>query len=201
MNAAKKDQVLCHYGVKGMHWGVRRYQNYDGTLIGSRPKTSREKIQDYKIKKLKKGDPTSEAMSRVMKKSNSKLAKKMVENYETRKEGNIKKAEAKKEQISQEADKKFAKKVAEKNPIYYKSKTLSNEELKKQIDRLNLEESYRKAATRDIYNAENFVKYNKKYEEKNFMEKFSDETERNLRQELGRQFTQEILKQMAMTAI
>lgn len=41
------ENELYHYGVKGMHWGVRRYQNPDGTLTPEGKKRSlKEKAQN-----------------------------------------------------------------------------------------------------------------------------------------------------------
>ena len=36
------DNEVYHYGVKGMKWGVRRYQNKDGTLTNAGKKRSIE---------------------------------------------------------------------------------------------------------------------------------------------------------------
>lgn len=49
------DNYLAHYGVMGMKWGVRRYQNKDGSYT-PKGRKRRQKKQTYNVspKKLKK---------------------------------------------------------------------------------------------------------------------------------------------------
>ena len=45
-----RDDELCHWGIKGMKWGVRRYQNPDGTLTPAGKKRYSTK-NNFKLEK------------------------------------------------------------------------------------------------------------------------------------------------------
>lgn len=49
------EQFLYHHGIKGQKWGVRRYQNEDGsyTALGKARRKDGEKLKDFNLKTSK----------------------------------------------------------------------------------------------------------------------------------------------------
>lgn len=52
----KYEEMLEHHGIKGQKWGVRRYQNPDGSLTALGKKRIREDSENYKNKYNKAAD-------------------------------------------------------------------------------------------------------------------------------------------------
>lgn len=62
------DDYLEHHGIEGQKWGIRRYQNPDGSLTPEGIKRYRQytKIMDKKSKKVKDYTKTSDLVAKTL---------------------------------------------------------------------------------------------------------------------------------------
>lgn len=111
------ENELMHWGVKGMRWGIRRYQNKDGSLT-----PAGKKRYDKEMGKLK----AEEKILKNRQKTQNKLNKLEAKRKEVE-------ALRKSKPISKESEKKTTKRSI---------KDLSDDELRTIVNRLQLERQY-----------------------------------------------------------
>lgn len=128
------ENELYHHGVKNMRWGVRRYQNPDGTLT----ELGKRRLESTK----KENRPTSQEGV------NGWVHKQVAEDY-----GTAKSALGSVRDVSSSAN-SMARRRAEKQRQKMKDEmdvsSMSDKELQQAINRMNLEQSYKRLKTQDV---------------------------------------------------
>lgn len=126
------ENELMHWGIKGMKWGVRRYQNKDGSLT-----PAGKKRYDKEMAKLKEEEKIAKNKLRTQAKLN-KLDEKRKE-IEALKRG-----------------KPIAKSTKQRSKPSVKD--MSDEELRQTVNRLLMEQQYAKLNPQQVSVGQKFVK-------------------------------------------
>lgn len=126
------ENELMHWGIKGMKWGVRRYQNKDGSLT-----PAGKKRYDKEMAKLKEEE---------------KIAKNKL-----RTQAKLNKLDEKRKEIEAL---KSGKPIAKSTKQHSKPsvKDMSDEELRQTVNRLLMEQQYAKLNPKQVSAGQKFVK-------------------------------------------
>lgn len=134
------DYELCHSGIKGMKWGIRRYQNKDGSLTPAGIKRYNREVQ-----KLKAREASIKAKEKA-KKYQDKLDKKKSELDD--REAALKGGSSKKSASKPDANKQGSAKSI---------KDMSDSELRAVVNRLQLEQQYLSLTPQQVSKGRKFV--------------------------------------------
>ena len=126
------ENELMHWGIKGMKWGVRRYQNKDGSLT-----PAGKKRYDKEMAKLKEEEKIAKNKLRTQAKLN-------------------KLDEKRKEIEALKSGKPITKST--KRPSKPSVKDMSDEELRQTVNRLLMEQQYAKLNPQQVSAGQKFVK-------------------------------------------
>ena len=124
---------LYHHGVKGQRWGIRRYQNKDGSLTTYGKKRYAKELAKLEAEK-----------KRV--RQQEQTAKKIKKLDDMRKDLDERKKALNPDDTPESAKQQKAPSVPKKRKL----SELSNEEIQAKIDRMNLENKYKELAQAQI---------------------------------------------------
>lgn len=125
----KVDDELCHHGIRGMRWGIRRYQNKDGSLT---PRG--KKRYDAELKKVR-------AEEKVLKTRQATRAK--IEKLEARKQAAAAEKDALDATDGKKKRKLFDRKEKAEKEVKKSVKDMTDVELIDAINRARMEDTYR----------------------------------------------------------